>query len=342
VLSERDIQASNVLPTYLTSLEFGATEAELDGALGWRRSELLAKDTWVSGHSTYLHLELMHRKPRYGEFVVAAASSHRAASLGVVGLACKTAQTVRDAIHCHERFQHLTNRSAQYRSHIDGNRWFLREERPGPSRLGSMLVSDYAMLVAAQLLTTLLGRKPRIMCVRSRRTSLPHEEREHLERFFGAPIRLRASGAALELDAALWNERVPAADGELQAFFRAMLERATPARALEPALLDKARAAIRDRLVHGQPTVASIGRDLGLGGRTLQRRLREHDMSFAQLMNDTRRDLAEGYLQNPDLSLAEVAYLLGYREQASFFRAFRRWHAVTPDEFRERRPLSNT
>ncbi len=52
------------------------------------------------------------------------------------------------------------------------------------------------------------------------------------------------------------------------------------------------------------------------------------------MLESTRRGLARGYLANPDLSLAEVAYLLGYAEQASFFRAFKRWHGTTPAAFR--------
>ncbi|MCA9566293.1 MAG: helix-turn-helix transcriptional regulator [Myxococcales bacterium] len=64
--------------------------------------------------------------------------------------------------------------------------------------------------------------------------------------------------------------------------------------------------------------------------RTLQRRLTEHDVTYAGLLEQTRRGLAERYLADPNLTLAEVAYLCGYEEQTSFFRAFRQWTGETP------------
>ena len=94
------------------------------------------------------------------------------------------------------------------------------------------------------------------------------------------------------------------------------------------------RLAIRERLLQGTPTVGAVARALGVGARTLQRRLAEHALSFADLLDDTRREAAEGYLRTSSLTLAEIAYMLGYEEQASFFRAFRRWHDTTPDAFR--------
>ena len=76
---------------------------------------------------------------------------------------------------------------------------------------------------------------------------------------------------------------------------------------------------------------------LHLSQRTLQRRLQEEGTSYQQLLDDTRRDMAEQYLQQPGLTLLEVAYLLGFADPSNFFRAFRRWFGCTPNEYRARR-----
>jgi len=68
--------------------------------------------------------------------------------------------------------------------------------------------------------------------------------------------------------------------------------------------------------------------------RTLQRRLEEEASSFVQLLNETRRELAEQYLNRLHLSLAQAAYLLGFSEQSSFFRACKRWFGLPPGEYR--------
>ena len=70
--------------------------------------------------------------------------------------------------------------------------------------------------------------------------------------------------------------------------------------------------------------------------RTLHRRLEEHGRSFRDVISEVRRVRAEAYLRTPAISLAEVAFLLGYSEQSTFQHAFKRWVGVTPGEFRAR------
>jgi AraC-like DNA-binding protein len=79
---------------------------------------------------------------------------------------------------------------------------------------------------------------------------------------------------------------------------------------------------------------------LHLSPRTLHRRLAEHDRSFRDVLNELRRGRAEAYLRDPTISLAEVAFMLGYSEQSTFQHAFRRWVGTTPGEFRARRGLA--
>lgn len=80
-----------------------------------------------------------------------------------------------------------------------------------------------------------------------------------------------------------------------------------------------------------------VAQALHLSQRTLQRRLQEEGTSYQQLLDDTRRDMADQYLQQPGLTLLEVAYLLGFADPSNFFRAFRRWFGCTPNEYRARR-----
>lgn len=54
------------------------------------------------------------------------------------------------------------------------------------------------------------------------------------------------------------------------------------------------------------------------------------------MLDDTRRELAEQYLAQPNMTLLEIAYLLGFADPSNFFRAFRRWFNATPGEYRAR------
>ena len=89
-------------------------------------------------------------------------------------------------------------------------------------------------------------------------------------------------------------------------------------------------------LPDGQPGRAEIARALKMSERTLQRRLETEGTSFQRLMDDTRRELARQYLGQRDLSLADVAYLLGFSDQSSFFRASQRWFGTSPRHYRIR------
>ena len=70
--------------------------------------------------------------------------------------------------------------------------------------------------------------------------------------------------------------------------------------------------------------------------RTLQRRLVDSGTTFRSVSDEVRRQLALGYLADPAVSIAEVAFLLGFSEQRSFNRAFRRWTGETAGRWRRK------
>lgn len=92
---------------------------------------------------------------------------------------------------------------------------------------------------------------------------------------------------------------------------------------------------ILKRLLSGaRPEIAAVARELGLSDRTLQRRIVEEGTSFRQLLVEARRELAREYLNRPEIAVEEVAYLLGYEDSNSFYRAFRAWEGTTPTHWR--------
>jgi AraC-like DNA-binding protein len=73
-----------------------------------------------------------------------------------------------------------------------------------------------------------------------------------------------------------------------------------------------------------------------LSERTLQRRLEAEGTSFQRLVDDTRRELARQYFDQTDTSLADAAYLLGFGDRSSLFRASKRWFGTSPRHYRIR------
>jgi AraC-like DNA-binding protein len=72
--------------------------------------------------------------------------------------------------------------------------------------------------------------------------------------------------------------------------------------------------------------------------RTMQRRLSAEATTYSGLLEEVRAELAGNLLENTDATMHEIAEQLGYRDQANFTRAFRRWAGVPPTLFRAQRP----
>ncbi|HDY5553574.1 TPA: helix-turn-helix transcriptional regulator, partial [Pseudomonas aeruginosa] len=94
-------------------------------------------------------------------------------------------------------------------------------------------------------------------------------------------------------------------------------------------------------ILHGlaeNPTQEAVALRLHLTSRTLHRALQREGWSFTALVEEHRRLLAQDLLLQADLSIGQIADRLGFDEQSSFIRAFRRWHGTTPGTYRVERP----
>jgi AraC-like DNA-binding protein len=92
---------------------------------------------------------------------------------------------------------------------------------------------------------------------------------------------------------------------------------------------------ILKRLLAGQrPGIDDLARELHMSTRTLQRRLTDQAITFQRLLEEARRELARHYLLHSSGELNETAYLLGYEDANSFFRAFHQWEGTSPGQWR--------
>lgn len=99
-------------------------------------------------------------------------------------------------------------------------------------------------------------------------------------------------------------------------------------------LVNEVRSAIYRRLASGEPAIEDVATDLQLTARALQARLRKAGASYSEIVDGLRRSLAAALVTDERLPLVDVAFLLGFSEQSSFTRAFRRWFGCAPGEYR--------
>lgn len=168
----------------------------------------------------------------------------------------------------------------------------------------------------------------------------PEDCSEHV-RIFGAPVSFGADINYARFDAALLAWPVPNADVSLYPVLQQHAERLLREKLRAEAdggVVALVRATIVRNLAQDQVRVLSIAQELGITQRTLQRKLKECGISFQQVLDQTRHELALDYLAQDQLSIAEIAFLLGYQEQSSFNHAFREWTGANPGAYRASRP----
>jgi AraC-like DNA-binding protein len=123
-------------------------------------------------------------------------------------------------------------------------------------------------------------------------------------------------------------------NAELLVLLTPALDQALADRQRSQSFSDTVRWLLEHQLSSGRPDIPAVARELGISDRTLQRRLGGEGTSFQLLLTAVRRARARQLLANPALDFGEAAFLLGYEDQNSFFRAFRGWEGTTPSRWR--------
>ncbi len=152
--------------------------------------------------------------------------------------------------------------------------------------------------------------------------------------FFKCPVYFESPTNSLTLSPKSVDEILPGSNPELADLNdQVMIEYL--AELDQNNLAQRVKATILDQLPSGNVTDESVSRDLFMSARKLQRQLESAGTTFYTLMNETREDLAKKFLRDQDMSITEIAFLLGFSESSSFSRAFKRWTGVSPNQYRK-------
>lgn len=259
------------------------------------------------------------------------------APLGVVGYALQHGATVGDALSWLGRFHAVLHPDLmprlERRTGPDGDRAVFVKVVPAPfARLREPVYAQAAGTVAA--MRALCGRD-----VRARWVAYPlprPRDPERHEQWFGCPVSWGGGTFEVAFHATMLALPLPRAEPHLFGYLARRVEALHAALPVGARWSERAGREIGDLLARGEPRLADVARRLAVSERTLHRRLAEEDTRFADLVDAARRERATLLLDDPHLSVAQVAFLLGYAEPAAFFRAFRRWTGGTPQQWRAR------
>lgn len=154
------------------------------------------------------------------------------------------------------------------------------------------------------------------------------------QELFRCPVSFGNDASMLVFDRADLNLPLPGACPELAQFndniaaiYVAKLDRSD--------IVASTRAEIIELLPSGRCSLVEIAKALGHAPATLKLKLAQRGASFQGLLNDLRAEFAKSYLAQPNLSITEITFLLGFTDVSNFTRAFKRWTGMSPSAFRQ-------
>lgn len=234
-----------------------------------------------------------------------------------------TADTVGDALRIINRYRGMMSNEMSLYFERGSDDWiWIRTRMPGPYRA---VTEQWALAV-------LYGRQrqtPGFTIEEVHLTHTDHGNAEDFARYWEAPVKLGRRRTGMRLSAGVWNTPNPYADPDL----RAMLTRF--AEDIRERIVD--RLSIRERMnesfSRGRYTTGAVAMDLKMSTRSLQRRLTDETLSFTAILDDYRRERTFELLREGEREAGAIAHSIGYQNQSSFNRSFRRWTGSTPTEW---------
>jgi AraC-like DNA-binding protein len=284
-----------------------------------QHAKLLHLAAQVTGRESFgLELAAMGIDPRDGGLPVYAALSTK-----TFGESMKVAQ----------RYFHVLNEGADIDIKMSSEAATLECDFIGSRELGLRQAIEFGianLVQAARFLTGVRLRPTEVTFIHPRKHELAM-----FERFFGCPVRFGALVNSVVFSRRQCALPIATADPRLLRILASYGDEILAARGdKSPDLRQRVEKIIMKLLPRGEAETQTVAQELGMSARTLARRLSEASVTFAEILDGLRHDLAVSYLREGSLVLSQIAFLLGYSELSGFIHAFRRWTGTTPGEWR--------
>jgi AraC-like DNA-binding protein len=248
----------------------------------------------------------------------------------LITIAALSTRSFRDALHCLARYKLLTcPEKIEITETADEccvRFTWLSTDEPKPA-----LTVDgcFARILA-------IGRRgiSRMLSPKRVEFQRPAAHREMYQAHFQCPVKFGAPQNLLVLRNADVDEPLVTHNADLLGVVAPQLEAELTHQLVGKTIGEQTKSALKRIIAGRRPVLQDAARELRLSARTLQRRLTEEGLNFQRVLQDARRELARHYLLRSSVGLNETAYLLGYEDSNSFFRAFHVWEGKSPGEWR--------
>ena len=276
-----------------------------------------------------LEIAAKHADPNLGLIM---GSQAEPTYVGALGYATSNAPTLKDALNI------LSEYIVTY-SHFSAINWNIVDEFIeisyhiiDPTILAKRQDAEFAIAIIYRLLTVSAGETLSLHKVEFEHKKPASVELHH--KIFNCAIKFSQPVSKLVFNKSILTIQFTGADNRLFSILIAHLKNQKKLR--EPVELHTQLSnLIAAQLNFGDVSIQHISKLMGVSIRTLQRRLSDNNLDYSVLLNKIRYQLALNYIKDTNLSVLQISEKVGYQETSSFSRAFKRWTAVTPKEYRQ-------
>ncbi len=234
-----------------------------------------------------------------------------------------TADTVGQALQIVDRYRGIVSHDVSLYIERGAHDWIWLHDR-GPE--------PYRAVMEQWALAVLYGRQrltPGFAIDEVHLTHADHGSTRCFERLWSVPVTLESRRTGMRLSKGVWDVPNPYADPDLRKTLTRVADE------LGASILD--RLSIRERMFEsfcgGRFLARDVAAHMQMSTRSLQRRLADERISFTETLDTYRRERTFARLREGERDIGAIAYAIGYKDQSSFNRSFRRWTGITPTEW---------
>ena len=328
---EYSIRAGGMIGVDELLKSFGINPASVFAQVGLDMQMLETPDEKISYRKFLNLLNACAEITKHEDFGLLLSNYQGFRMLGAVGFTMKEAPTIRAALMdlCHFFKVHMNGAVANLTEDDGLAIWSYSITMPSPPDYRQQL--NLAMGIGVRLVRRFAGEKwyPESAYLECRAP----ENVAQLIRMFKCPIHFNQEMNAIIFDAKLLDQKITTSNSHLYAILSDYLEQKSIGATNE--LIGTVRAKIMKDLNNGECTIDSVALGVAMKRRTFQRKLSSLGMNFTDILEETRIDMAKRYLQLSDISMTQIADMLGYSELAAFSRSFKRNTGSSPMQWRK-------
>ncbi|MBC7173261.1 MAG: AraC family transcriptional regulator [Polyangiaceae bacterium] len=270
-------------------------------------------------------------RPDLGLMVGSMAPTHL---LHVIGPLVLSVGTLREAAQLFFRYAPWLSEGSRYELIESGETARMRYSSPHVSGDQARFCAELNLAFIARTCERILGGGEV-----ADRVTFAHPRPQYAEAYselFRCPVEFGSEANEIHFESRLLDvERVPS-DDSLRALLERRADQLLAMRDTTITLDDRLREVLRRERDLSRAAISQIPSRLGVGMKTLQRRLSEAGLSLTALVEGEQKRRAFETLVATSIPIKELAHSVGFSDATTFHRAFKRWTGMTPAEYRRR------